>query len=111
MSLINFDPDDLSTPAWHAQWLAPSPLPCAADHQDHFRVVVEQFAQRGTPFTSEDVTDIIGLADSSGSPRNSIVGAMINGCAKGGMIRKTGRMVPSRNTTSHASEIREWIGA
>ena len=75
-----------------------------------FTASVEALARRGTPFTSEDVTALVGLPRDSQQNRNSAVGAMMNGLAKRGIIRKTGQRVKSAYPQSHAREILEWIG-
>lgn len=76
-----------------------------------FRVTVTAFAHSGVPFTSENITAIIGLPRGEvGSNQNNAVGAMMNAAAQGGLIRKTGNRVLSRRPRSNASEIAEWIG-
>lgn len=75
-----------------------------------FGEAVTMLARRGEPFTSEDVTEIVGLPRETKQNRNSAVGAMMNGYASRGIIRKTGRRVQSRHPQSHAREILEWMG-
>ena len=75
-----------------------------------FAEQVEALARRGEPFTSEDVTALVGLPRDSQQNRNSAVGAMMNGLAKRGIIRKTGQRVKSAYPQSHAREILQWIG-
>ena len=75
-----------------------------------FTASVEALARRGEPFTSEDVTALVGLPRDSQQNRNSAVGAMMNGLAKRGIIRKTGQRVKSAYPQSHAREILQWIG-
>jgi hypothetical protein len=77
-----------------------------------FRRAVVVLASEGEPFTSESAIDMVGL------PRveirkdaNNAVGAMMNGMAKRGIIRKTGRHVLSKRPTSNGAELNEWIGA
>lgn len=73
-----------------------------------FVKAVEELARRGTPFTSEDVTAIVGLPRDVQQNRNSAVGAMMNGLARRGIIRKTGRRLKSTRPQSHSAEILEW---
>lgn len=75
-----------------------------------FTRAVEQLAERGEPFTSEDVTALCGLPRESQQNRNAAVGAMMSGMATKGVIRKTGRRVQSKLPRSHAREILEWVG-
>jgi len=72
---------------------------------------LEILAASGAPFTSEDLTAMAGLpTGATGQHANNAVGALMNAAAREGIIRKTGRHVPSRNRTSHATEINEWRG-
>ena len=75
-----------------------------------FARAVEMLAAQGEPFTSEDVTARVGLPREVQQNRNSAVGAMMNGLAKRGIIRKTGHRVKSTLPQSHAREILEWVG-
>ena len=60
----------------------------AIDHakeewKDNFRAAVVYYANEGTPFTSEDVTQIVGLPKGAiGKDLNNSVGAMINGMSR-----------------------------
>lgn len=76
-----------------------------------FVETVEMLAREGAPFTSEDVTAIVGLPRDTQQNRNSAVGAMMNGLARRGVIRKTGQRVKSTRPQSHSAEILEWVGA
>lgn len=78
--------------------------------REQFREAVTMWAERGVPFTSEDITDTIGLPRGIAQNKNNAVGAMMNGMAVRGIIRKTGRRVQSTRSHSHAREILEWVG-
>ena len=56
--------------------------------------------------TVEDLTHIAGRPP-EGTHFNA-VGAIINGLAKRGFIRKTGRMVKAQRPGMHATELAEW---
>ena len=71
---------------------------------------VERFAAKRVSFTSEDIIDEVGLQNSIGMNKNNAVGAIMNGCAKRGIIIKTGRHVQSRRPRSNGAEITEWVG-
>lgn len=75
--------------------------------QRQFHRAVVTFALGGKVFTSEDVTSLIGMPPGKS---NSAVGAMMNGAANTGRIKKTGRYVPSRAAKSHGSVIVQWVG-
>lgn len=78
---------------------------------DHAYGCLIILAASGAPFTSEDVTEMAGLpTGATGQHSNNAVGALMNAAAREGIIRKTGRHVPSRVQTSHATEINEWRG-
>jgi hypothetical protein len=62
----------------------------------------------GDVFTPDDVVRYSGLPD-EGLNRNNAVGAWINGLAKAGFIRWTGRTVKSQRVDRHAGSNKEWI--
>ena len=63
----------------------------------------------GRRFTSEDVLAIVGLPTGEvAKDANNAVGAMVNGLAKRGLIRKTITRVPSRRSSSHGAELIVW---
>lgn len=73
-----------------------------------FRDTVFAFP-RGRRFTSEDVLAIVGLPTGEvAKDANNAVGAMVNGLAKRGLIRKTITRVPSRRSSSHGAELIVW---
>ncbi len=75
------------------------------------RAAVEWLAARPDPFTSEDVIDIVGVPrPDAGANRNNAVGAVMSGCARAGIIRKTGQYVETRRPTSHARIVAQWEG-
>jgi hypothetical protein len=88
----------------------------AIDHayeawKDNFREHVAAWADKQVPFTSEHIIEEIGLPTGRiGLHKNNGVGAMMNGQARKGVIRKTGRHVTSRRPGSHGAELTEWIG-
>jgi hypothetical protein len=80
--------------------------------KEEFNNTVAECAKNGLPFTSEHITMIVGLPRKEVEMNaNNAVGAMMNGAAKRGVIKKTGRRVSSRRPTSHGAELTEWMGA
>lgn len=76
------------------------------------RLAVLALAATGEPFTSEEVTARCGLPRGTvGTNRNNAVGALLSGAARRGLIRKTGRTVPSTRVSSHGAALAEWVGA
>jgi hypothetical protein len=73
-----------------------------------FDRVLREFAAKGLPFSSEDITAIIGLP-SQGQNKNNSIGGLMSGAAHMGLIRKFG-WTTSKSVNSHAREIRLWIG-
>jgi hypothetical protein len=73
-----------------------------------FDRVLREFAATQNPFSSEDITAIIGLP-SKGQNKNNSIGGLMSGAAHAGLIKKFGWTV-SKNANSHAREIRLWIG-
>lgn len=66
---------------------------------------IAQLAQRGTPFSAEDVAAIAGRPD-----HPNAVGARFNAAARRGIIVKAGVVKASR-PERHRNEMRLWIGA
>jgi hypothetical protein len=76
--------------------------------KNDFRSVVEGFLP-GRRFTSEDVLAIVGLPSGGvAKDANNAVGAMVNGLARRGIIRKTSTRVQSRRSSSHGAELIVW---
>lgn len=73
------------------------------------RAAVRQLVERGGPFTSEDVTALVGLPRDVGTNRNNAVGAVMSGCAKRGLIRRIGYQ-PALRPESHARIVAVWTG-
>lgn len=92
-----------------AQALTPDHL---EQWRKQFRRHVEQLASTGYMFTSEDVIEGVGLpAGDVYINRNNAVGAMMNGLARAGIIKKTRERRQSRRPNSHGAELTVWIGA
>lgn len=75
----------------------------AGDYRWAFRARVRVLAGLGEPFTSEDVTSVVGI------PNTKAVGALMNAAAREGLIRRLG-FVKAERTNQHAALISEWIG-
>lgn len=72
---------------------------------------IRVLASSGEPFTSEDVTQRIGLPSGGKAMNlNNQVGALMTAAAKRGDITKTDITVPSQNPTSHGAQIAVWQG-
>lgn len=77
-------------------------------YQAWFRKHVEDMAD-GTLFTSEDVTEAIGLPTrETEMNKNNSVGALMAGLAKDGTIAHTGSRVRSKRVSSHGAELVVW---
>lgn len=70
-----------------------------------------ELASSGQPFTSEDVTDLIGLPDPTSRPNsaNNAVGTMLNQVAKRYGLRRVD-MVKARNPQAHGRLLTVWQG-
>ena len=73
-----------------------------------FERVLRELAELQNPFSSEDITAIIGLP-SEGQNKNNSIGGLMSAAAHAGLIQKFG-WTTSKNANSHAREIRLWIG-
>jgi len=73
-----------------------------------FERVLRELAELQNPFSSEDITAIIGLP-SKGQNKNNSIGGLMSAAAHAGLIQKFGWTI-SKNANSHAREIRLWIG-
>lgn len=77
-----------------------------------FVAAVQEMVDRGWVFTSEDVLSVVGLPRVEvGVNANNAVGAMMNGLAKRGIIKKTAERRKSRRPSSHGAELAVWAGA
>jgi len=77
-----------------------------------FTAAVQEMAKRGWAFTSEDALSVVGLPRAEvGVNANNVVGAMMNGLAKRGIIQKTAERRKSRRPSSHGAELAVWVGA
>lgn len=64
---------------------------------------------KGTVFTSEDLTDAIGLPRGEvGTNQNNAVGAIMRACSTANLIRKVG-LRQSRKRQAHGATIIEWV--
>lgn len=82
--------------------------------KEAFREEVKRQASTGLPFTSEDVTNVIGLpaGDGAGMNANNGVGAMMNSMARQGVIVSApNRVTESQRDSRHGSRIGVWIGS
>jgi len=75
--------------------------------RDAALAVISTFGEAGEPFTVDDVRPIVG--DPPGS-RNAW-GGVFRAARRDGIIRKTGRVLPSATASRHGSLVTEWIGA
>lgn len=63
----------------------------------------------GTRFTSEDLTDAVGLPEGKvGTNRNNAVGAVMAAYSRAALIRDSGAWVKSQRATNHAAKITIW---
>lgn len=74
-------------------------------------LVLLRLALSGNPFTSEDITQAVGLPHGGqGMHKNNAVGSLFSSASREGLIRPTGRILRTRNKASHSHMIIEWIG-
>lgn len=76
-----------------------------------FAEAVQEMADRGWSFTSEDVLACVGLPREVTINANNAVGAMMNAMAKKGIIQKTTARQKARRATSHGRELAVWVRA
>jgi len=77
--------------------------------KDAFRDWVEALPP-GAAVTSEDILAAVGLPTGEvGMNANNAVGAMVNGLARRGILRKSATRVRSRRRSSHAAELVLWV--
>lgn len=84
-----------------------SALSRASDWGDRAGVVIDFLAATGLPFTSEDVTEVVGLPPAGCSP--NAVGAVMNAASRRGVIQRIGDTVAVRRN-QHATRIGLWRG-
>jgi len=73
-------------------------------------VALSDLIASGEPFTSEDITLVVGLpAGRIESNRNNAVGALIAHARREGLIQSAGRR-PSRNPRSNGAMLEVWVG-
>ena len=75
----------------------------AAKHALH------ELAASGKPFTSEDLTDIVGLPHASGPNRNNSVGTFVKAHARRFGLRRID-MAKARNPQAHGRLLAVWVG-
>lgn len=69
-----------------------------------FDLIASHLANRGLPFTSEDVTRLVGQPD-----HPNRVGARMNALARKNVIRRVD-FVKARRSNQHAALISIWVG-
>jgi len=83
--------------------LASTALNADTIYRIRFNNRLAELTEAGAPFTSEDVTSIVGV------PNNVVVGALMNAAATMGYIRRQ-EYVAAEREHRHASIITRWIG-
>lgn len=78
---------------------------------DAFTRTVERLAAAGAPFTSEDVTAIVGRPRGDGENKNNAVGALMMRLARRLHLTRTGQTRISTHPQSRGRLLCEWIGA
>lgn len=72
---------------------------------------LRELAQRGVPFTVDAVIEMVGLPKGAvGTNVNNAIGALFLHASKSGLIRTTGRRVPTQRRSNHARRVAEWVG-
>lgn len=77
-------------------------------HTNATNALVE-LAGSGRPFTSEDLTDIVGLPGAIRANGNNAVGAFIQTAAKRLGLRRIG-LERARNPQAHGRSLAVWVG-
>lgn len=76
---------------------------------DQFTREVERFAAAGRPFTSEDVTAIVGRPRGNAENKNNAVGALMMRLARRLHLRRTGQTRISTEPRSRGRLLCEWV--
>lgn len=66
-------------------------------------------ASKGEPFTSEHITELVGLPRRSATGANSAMGALIGTASRAHIIKLVGT-VPASRPISHGAQIGLWLG-
>jgi hypothetical protein len=77
--------------------------------KDRAYAVLVAIAGRGVPFTADDVWDSLA-AYSEATHEPAALGPVFRRAAKAQLIRKTGRLIPSRHPRRHR-DLTEWVAA
>lgn len=77
--------------------------------KEHFALTVQEMADLGFAFTSEDVLSVVGLPRHVAINANNAVGAMMNAMAKKGVIQKTKERRQAMRSSSHGRELAVWV--
>ena len=75
-------------------------------YMQRFESEVKRLASTGIPFTSADITSIIGLPPGS----RNVIGGLMHSLANKKIIKPTGRMVKNDRVLAHRRRVVEWIG-
>jgi len=87
-------------------------LDAAADEwKVNARWVLGRLANGMIPFTADDVVAEAGLPNEQAVNANNAVGSIFLHASKAGLIRATGRRVPSKRQGNHGRYQTEWVGA
>lgn len=81
----------------------------AGDWATAAKHAIWELASSGRPFTSEDVTNLVGLPNDSRANRNNAVGAIIQGVARQYGLKRVD-MTKARNPQSHGRLLTVWQG-
>ena len=89
----------------------PAARAISGDWQQAARHALWELANSGKPFTSEDVTDLVGLPDPSSTANgaNNQIGLLIQRHARQYGIRRWD-LKPAKNPQAHGRQLTVWIG-
>ena len=88
-----------------AQGQARANAATSADHKAQIDAAILAAAQSGREFSANDIRDKFpGIT-------GAVVGGRFTAAANAGLIRDTGKRVPSTLPSTHGHEVRVWIGA
>lgn len=79
------------------------------DWTEDARDAIDYLAAAGRPFTADDLVTLVGLPRPSEPNRNNAVGAVLNGAARRGVIRRVADRSAAR-PLSHARRLTVWEG-
>ena len=73
-------------------------------------LAVHALAASAKPFTTDEVWELLAGYPDASTHEPRALGAVMAAHCRRGLIRKTGRQVPTKRAASHARPLSEWVG-